>query len=217
MIVARKQKKIKRRFKEVSAIVVDGKTEVWYFKNLAKHENSDTRRINIKPELPKTNTLINQYNTVLNLLDEGYQWVFWLIDFDVILKEQKIWNKQGESPIQELKKYCNKLEKEEKSKIYFNVPCLEFWFLLHFKSSGKFYEKCDTPTKELKKVFDGYEKSSEFYNKTDNDIYLKLRSMLSNAKSNASKLGKFDFNDYQKAKSEVYRIFKDLGIDVKDD
>ncbi|MEL6941055.1 MAG: RloB family protein [Bacteroidota bacterium] len=212
--MARKQKKRKRKLKEVSAIVVDGKTEVWYFKKLAKHENSNTRRINIKPELPKTNTLLNQYNTVLSLLDEGYKWVFWLIDFDVILKEQKLWNKQGESPIQKLRKYCSKLETEKRSKVYFNVPCLEFWFLLHFKPSGKFYENCDAPTKELKKLFDGYRKSNEFYNKADNDIYLKLRPMLSDARSNASKLGSFDFNDYQKAKSEVYKIFEDLGIEV---
>ena len=160
----------------------------------------------IKRELPKTNTLANQYSTVINLLDEGYQFVFWLIDVDVILKEQKLWNRQGESPIQELKKYCSKLEAEKRSKVYFNVPCLEFWFLLHFKPSGKFYEYCEAPTKELKKLFDGYEKSNEFYNKAGNDIYLKLRPMLSDARSNASKLGKFDFNDYQNSNREV--IFK---------
>jgi len=210
--MARKQGKKKRKGNKVYAIVVDGATEVWYFQKLAHHEREQTKKIQVKPELPKSSSLSYQFETTQRLLEEGYDLVIWLIDFDTVLKEQKEWNKKGQSPIKQLEDYIQKMDKQELAKIYFNVPCLEFWFLLHFEETGKFYKECDATIQALKKHLKDYNKTRKYFNKKDNDIYLKLRPHLPDALKNAAKLGWFDLEDYQKAKCEVYRIFEDLGI-----
>ena len=82
--------KRKRRIgarRSVIAFVVDGETEMWYLQMLKKNEEREGGvRINIKPEIPQKKKLNDQYELVCNLSKEHKQ-VFWILDFDVILKE----------------------------------------------------------------------------------------------------------------------------------
>ena len=73
-----------------------------------------------------------------------------------------------------------------------NNPCLEFWFLLHFKKTSKYYDTCAEAKTELKKYLKNYEKTRKFFTKQGDDIYLKLKPRLKIAVENSIALGNYD-------------------------
>ncbi|MGB1216741.1 MAG: RloB domain-containing protein, partial [Saprospiraceae bacterium] len=186
-----------------------------YFKMLKQHEKDKLPKLDVKPELPKKKNLKDQYETVVKNLKMGYDKVIWLLDFDTFIKEDKQKKKGEPSAIDKLKKYKRDLKKEYKDRvhIFMNTPCLEFWILLHYRETGKFYAKCDNAQKDLKKNFlNDYEKTEKYYKKPNNDIYKRLKPYQEKAFENARKLGTFDFDDCEKAKAEIYKILCILGI-----
>lgn len=64
-----------------------------------------------------------------------------------------------------------------------NNPCLEYWFLLHYKQTTKFYEDGNSLISELKRIpeLKDYDKN-ETYIKS---LYKKLESRLPDARKNA--------------------------------
>ena len=94
----------------------------------------------------------------------------------------------SESKKNELKKYLIEFEKERFINVVtiFNNPCLEFWFLLHFMQTTKYFPKCKGAEKQLIKQneFKDYKKTQKYFTKQGNDIYLKLKSRLSTALKN---------------------------------
>lgn len=117
--------------------------------------------------------------------------------------------KQGQaSKIEEFREYCVQLKACENVSVLVNTPCLEFWYLLHFKETGKYYAKCEDAEKVLKKShLKDYEKTQKYYKKKNNDIYKKLKPQQIEAKKNAKKLGDFDFKNPESAKAEIYKVF----------
>ena len=73
----------KKVAKKTYSIIVDGETEIWYFQLLKQNERLS---IDIKPELPKKKSLYDQFNTVVENA-RHYDKVFWVLDFDVVIKE----------------------------------------------------------------------------------------------------------------------------------
>ena len=80
----RRGKKIQT--KQAFAVVVDGKTEYWYLQMLIHNEPYISS--NIKPQVPKKN-IDQQYKLVTKLSEEEYDKVFWIVDLDVLLKEER--------------------------------------------------------------------------------------------------------------------------------
>ncbi len=200
----------KRKVKITYSIVVDGQTEVWYFQMMKKHEKLP--RTDIKPELPKKKKLADQYHCVLQN-GEIYDQVIWVVDFDTILKESAQTKSGHQSALQQFYAYLHKLKKHKNIKVLINTPCLEYWFLLHFKETNRYYSKCENTEKQLKKSFlSDYEKTEKYFKRRDNDIYLRLRPLLLKARVNAQKLGSFDISDPESAKSEMYQILNLLGV-----
>ncbi len=208
--MARKKKHRNRIEKKIYAIIVDGETEVWYFQMMKRHE--PLLNIDIRPELPKKKKLGDQYNSVMENKNLGYDKVIWLLDMDTILKEDKQTKKGQQSKLQELKKYIKRLKKYPQVEVLVNVPCLEFWHLLHFKETSKYYSQCESATKELKKYLPTYEKTQRYYKQVNNDIYLRLKPLQVTANNNAKKLGRFDFEHPQSAKAEMNSVLEILGI-----
>ena len=138
-----------RKSKKVYAIVVDGQTEVWYFQLLKKHEK--LANIDLKPALPKKKKLEEQYETMLDNIELGYDKVFWLLDFDTILKEERETGKGQPSKLIQVKEWKTTLEKQENVHVLINMPCLEYWYLLHFLDTSKSFEQCDNVIQELSK------------------------------------------------------------------
>ena len=192
------------------AFVVDGECEFWYIQMLKRNERQIS--VDLKPEIPQRKKLIDQYAKVIEL-SKDYDKVFWIIDFDVINSETRQAKKGKETALQEFKKYYNDINKRfENIFIIINNPCLEYWILLHFQSTSKYFDSCDSATKELKKHLTNYEKTQSYYTKQDNDIYLKLKPNLNNAISNAKKLKELDFENPHTAISEMQIFFENKEI-----
>lgn len=211
--MSRKSKNIGFIRKSV-AIVVDGETEMFYLQmlkkfeeNRRKREGSTDIRINIMPKLPNKRSIDKQYHEVCDLAGE-YTYVFWIVDYDQVAKEQHEWNKQDESPIEKFKKYRDKINKLENATVLINNPCLEFWFLLHYKNTSKRFSACIDAERDLREHIKDYEKTQKYFKNQRNDIYSKLNPYLEDAIINAKKLGVFNENNPNKALAEIYKLFE---------
>ncbi|MFA8450113.1 MAG: RloB family protein [Bacteroidales bacterium] len=200
----------KRDAKPQYLFVVDGETEKWYLQQMISVEK--ITEFHIRPELPKKKTLASLCEFVKES-SKLYDKVFWIIDLDTILKEEKEKKSKSKSPLSDLKKYVSELKDVDNVFIIVNNPCLEFWYLQHYKKTGRFYPQCNDIIKEFKgtELF-GYKKTERYYKKSKADIYTKLKPMLAKAINNAKSLGTFDTNQTQKGVTEMYKIFERVNI-----
>ncbi len=203
--MARKRNKITKPKVDVFAIVVDGQTEVWYFQMMKRNETE--LLINIEPKIPQKKKLSEQYNKVVEFAQD-YVKVFWIIDLDVIIKESKEVKKGQQSKIQELKQYLADIENKFDNVItILNNPCLEFWFLLHFKRTARYFQKCEEVEKDLKHFLTDYEKTRKYFIREGNDIYLRLKPFLTIALENARRLQRISLDNLERAICEMNLFF----------
>lgn len=204
----RKNRAIPLKSKPTFAVVVDGETEFWYFQMLVRNEK-DKLNVHVKPELPSKKALAEQFKLVKKLV-EDYTKTFWIIDLDVILKETREAKKGSKTKIQEFTEYIKCIDKEYENRvaIIVNNPCLEFWLLLHFEATSKYFNTCEGAEKQLKKYLKDYEKTHKYYTKQDNDIYLRLKPNLADALKNAKALKLFDIENPNKGMSEMQLFFE---------
>lgn len=190
------------------AFVVEGETEMWYLQMLKKNEEREGGiRINIKPEIPQKKKLKDQYELVCDLAKE-HKVVFWILDFDIILKEAREHVKDGISPLDEFLDYRKFLIKEyDNVRIIVNNPCFEYWLLLHFVRTQRKYTSCLGAIKQLEKKLLGYEKTELYFKKKNNDIYLKLKPYLKDAIENAVAFGGFNVDEPERAMCEMNELF----------
>lgn len=197
------------RTKPRYAFMVEGECEFWHIQMLKRNEPS--LRVDLIPEIPQKKKLKDLYKKVVESSKE-YDKVFWIIDFDVLIKESREIKRGAKTPIQQLKEYILKISsKYNNVNIIINNPCLEFWILLHFESTAKFFENCESATKQLKTHLPNYKKTQKYYTKQNQDIYLKLKPFLKIAISNSSKVDSFDFNNTNIGTSQMHLIF-DAGL-----
>jgi hypothetical protein len=192
--------------KPTFAVVVDGDCEVWYLQMLKRNERSIV--VNIEPKIPQRKRLSEQYENVIKLSEENTK-VFWIIDFDVIASETKNAKAGDKQATQLFLEYRKGIaEKYKNILIIVNNPCLEFWFLLHYEATSKYFDTCEGAEKQLKKHLKDYEKTQKYFTKQDNDIYLRLKPNLSVALKNAKALKFFDTENPNKAMSEMQLFFE---------
>ena len=204
--MARRKRKISEPRRPSFAIVVDGETEVWYFQMLKRNELS--LQVNIEPKIPHKKKLSEQYEKVCELA-EDYTKVIWVIDLDSPIKESRETKKGNKTPIQKLKEYLQIIEEKYDNVItILNNPCLEYWFLLHFEQTTRYFRNCSDAEKQLKKHLSGYEKTPKYFTKQDNDIYLKLKSYLQTAIDNAKKTNRDTLDDLERAICEMNLFFE---------
>lgn len=208
MARSRRERKTISAKKSVIAFVVDGETEMWYLQMLKKNEErKGDVRINIKPEIPQKKKLKDQYEMVFNLAQE-HKTVFWILDFDIILKETREHVNDGISPLNEFLDYRRKLQKEYKNvRIVVNNPCFEYWFLLHYVKTQKKFANCSGVIKELKKQLPGYDKTEKYFKAGSKDIYARLKPNLKEAIANTSAFGGFDVDNPRRAMCEMNELF----------
>jgi len=195
--------------KQSFAVVVDGKTEKWYLEML-KYNEPDIL-FDITPRIPKNKDIDEQYELVTKLSEEEYDKVFWIVDLDVLLKEEREKN-NSTSSLQKFLNYYKNLSKQKKIVVIVNNPCLEYWFLLHFQMTDKVFTACTNAEKEVSQKLKGYEKTEKFFKKSNNDIYKQLKPYLQTAVSNATTLGTFDPYNHSKAMCEMFLLFKTLQL-----
>lgn len=198
--------KQKKHGKPTFAIIVDGKTEAWYLHMLQRNERN--MPIHIKPEIPQKKSLKDQFNLLCEV-SEVYAKVFWILDFDTIIKEDKETPKGKKSPLTLFKEYREIILKKYKNVIIIiNNPCFEFWLLLHFVKTSKYYNQCSEVIGELQKHIKDYEKTQKFYTAQNNDIYKRLQPRLATAIKNAWKVRRFDAHNPHKALCQMGLLFQ---------
>ena len=205
----RKGKKIST--KQAFAVVVDGGTEYWYMLMLIHNEPKIP--FNIKPQVPKKN-IDQQYKLVTELSEEEYDKVFWIVDLDVLLKEE-LEKKSNPSSLQKFLDYYKRLSKNQKVVVIVNNPCLEYWFLLHFRKTTKIFTACADAEREVSQHLKGYEKTEKFFKKSNNDIYKQLKPHLKTAISHATALGSFSTQEYKRAMCEMPLLLELVYVDNK--
>lgn len=202
----RKSKRIIIKTTPTYAIVVDGETEVWYLQMLKRNERNI--RVSIKPEIPNKKSLEDQYNLVCDLSTKEYTKVFWIIDLDTLVKEEREVSKGKKSPLKTLQEYRQNISNKYPNVIVIvNNPCIEFWFLLHFEKTSKYFKSCSSAEVQLKKHLGNYEKTQKYFTKQNDDIYLKLKPSLKIAINNAISLGSYDHDQASKAMCEMELLF----------
>ena len=205
----RRGKKIQT--KQAFAVVVDGGTEYWYMQMLIHNEPKIP--FNIKPQVPKKN-IDQQYKLVTELSEEEYDKVFWIVDLDVLLKEERE-KKSNPSSLQKFLAYYKRLSKNQKVVVIVNNPCLEYWFLLHYKKTDKVFAACTDAEKQVSQHLKGYEKTEKFFKKSNNDIYKQLKPYLETAISHATALGSFSTQEYKRAICEMPLLLELVYVDNK--
>lgn len=189
------------------AFVVDGKTEIWYLQMLKLNEQKI--RLSIRPEIPQKKELNDQFELVCALARSEYHRVFWIVDLDTIIKESREAVPDVKTPLSSFNDMRSKLYAEfQNVMVIVNNPCLEFWFLLHFTPTSRYYRRCSDVIPTLKKYLNGYEKTEKFFKKTNNDIYLRLKPYLRKAIQNAAALYPFDLENPERAICEMHNLFK---------
>jgi len=193
----------------VFSFVVDGECEFWYIQLLKQHE---TLNINLEPKLPQKKKMQDQFNLVSELAKESEK-VFWIVDFDVINKETKEGKRGQKSKLTKFKEYYLKVKRHSNIVIIVNNPCLEYWFLQHFEETSKYFETYEKLEKSLKNHLPTYEKTEKYFVKSNPDIYKRLKPKLQEpAIPNSEKLGEFDFDKVQTGITEMYKVFRELGL-----
>lgn len=189
------------------ALVVDGKTEIWYLQMLKRNERNI--RVSIKPEIPNKKSLEEQFNLVCDLSKKEFAKVFWLIDLDTVIKEANETPKGKKSPLKSFNEYRKDLIANYPNIVVIvNNPCLEFWFLLHFEKTSKHFDICSGAETQLRKHLKDYEKTQKYFTKQNEDIYLKLKPNLKTALQNSITLGNFDNQNPTKAMCEMELFFQ---------
>ena len=195
--------------KQSFAVVVDGETEKWYLEMLKQNELDVL--FNITPKILQKKNINQQYELVTDLSEEEYDKVFWIVDLDVLLKEER--EKKGNtSSLQQFLNYWQQLSKQKKIVVIVNNPCLEYWFLLHFKNTSKVFTTCAGAEKQVSQHLKGYEKTEKFFKKSNNDIYKQLKPHLQKAINNATALGSFDTHNHSEAMCEMPLLFQALQL-----
>lgn len=147
--MARKEA-IKRQRQERAVIIGAGLTERWYFSHLQSRYNL---KIKIRPRFfgnENISTLEKRINQVLS--DEGIAIV--IFDADV-----SMWNDAEKTRLIALKKKC---EKSKRIILCDSLPSIEYWFLLHYLNTNRFFGTSKAVIDELVKYVERFEKTDVF-------------------------------------------------------
>lgn len=137
-----------KQLRDSIAVIVDGETEQWYLKSLCQDEHL---RVRLVPELPCKTTIDAQYKQAQDYLQEGFSVVYWVIDLDVPMSENR---KGNPKKLEEIKSKARELKDNGQVKLCINNPCLEYFFLLHFTETKKYYPNYDALKGELNRRLD---------------------------------------------------------------
>lgn len=178
---------IKQKPRKVIALIVDGKDEQWYMDRVRQYyHDGKFKPLRIEPDLPQKKSIRELLDLAHTKLNEGASDVVLCIDMDELLKKEKKRELNFFRELYSVYQMVHKREASPKQKkkygwlenvlIVINNPCLEYWYLLHFSKTRKFYVTFEPELKsDLRKCpqMEHYEKSKEYYLNSP-DIYHRL-------------------------------------------
>ncbi len=197
-----------RTLKDALVVIVDGETEKWYVEDIKKHtSNRSMKEMSIKPDIPQYKSVEKLFDYAKEKTEKGYNEVVLILDADTILsstdecKKFKVYfeNYRAVRGGKQRRRYVWM----SKLRLIVNNPCLEFWYLLHFCDTQKFYANYKDIEVDLQKHLKGYDKSRQYYK----DIFFKLNGEegLAEARKHARP---FDIEEaLSKGTSEMNKLF----------
>ena len=148
-IMARKEA-IRRQRHGRAVIIGAGLTERWYFSHLQFHFNL---KIKIRPRFFGNENITTLDKRIIQVLsNEGIAVV--IFDADV-----STWNDAEKARLIALKK---KYEKSKRVILCDSQPSIEYWFLLHYLKTNRFFGTSKAVVDELVKYVERFEKTNDF-------------------------------------------------------
>jgi hypothetical protein len=167
-----------RPFKNTVLCFCEGETEKVYLTCL-KQDRYKNVHIELKPQISNTG-FTNIFDDIEQLLDEradtadtNYKYIFYVLDMDAIYNQNQIdeYNRKKE-------RIKSLVQAKERLAIIESRPCIEFWFLLHYKNTDKCFVNCDKIIVELCKYIPEYCKNQNYIA----SLYEKLKDKLETAR-----------------------------------
>ena len=187
----------KNQIKKSVLIIGEGTCEQVYFKQLNQTEKY--KSIHIESKVPPHPMPTDIVNRAIKLKKESaFNSVWCILDID----------KESQNPSDF--NTAIKRAKEHRIKIAKISPCLELWFLLHFKKTTKPFISCEEVESDLIKYLPKYDKSEKFYRSTN--IAQLLSPKLNKAIENSIELEKHNIkNQTNSSTSEFHKIIQDIN------
>ncbi|BBB32548.1 hypothetical protein TTHT_1008 [Thermotomaculum hydrothermale] len=212
----------KRQEKKLLVIYVDGETEVWYFNLVKKQLVNEKVFLKLMPEIAKSGTpeeKLVELNKFIKKYQRELEQAYLLLDFDTIRKESDWYQKIFDIRKKKRKRIKGEIL-NEKIRIIVNNPCLEYWFLLHFSNTKRFFENCDSVIQALSKevknnweIENGYKKHEKEFKNFCNRLYREgLFKVLKEPIKRAENIGFLNgLEDIDKSVAEIFVIFKHIN------
>ncbi len=198
-----------RKLNNSIAIIVDGQTEKWYLEKVKAHYSCNAlKSVRLEPQLPQHKKIGELVELAVQKATDGYKKVFLVIDLDEVIEK-----KTEFEAFQTFYKKCicgpDGISFSNNVKVIINNPCLEYWHLLHYIKTGKYYGCYNEMEGDLRKVLPDYDKGERYYCGNP-DIYIRLGgdNGLAKARENAIPLLPFSLQTcIEKGVSEMGRLF----------
>lgn len=204
--MARKSRYIKSHKRDSYLFIVDGETEKYYLNGMGKLDQF--KGIKISPELPSKKSLSQVYHSIRKSVLAEHNHIFWIVDLDTIINDNQT---------KEFHQYLDNLEPEAGLSVVINNPSIEFWFLLHFEDTNKYFSKSQMVESILRaRYLSGYSKKRTYLTNHKGGIFQQLKEHIESACERSYKISPYDRGSPQKGYSEMYMIFDKLGYYTPD-
>lgn len=132
------------------AVLGEGITEQWYLQHLKILKGY---KYSVRPSLFEDIGIEKAEAIIDDLISGGCDKIFFFTDYDTIVNQ----NKEIK-----FKRLVDKYKDEEGVFICDSMPCIEYWFLLHFTYTTKEYLNYNQVEQDLKKYIPDYKKKIKY-------------------------------------------------------
>lgn len=176
-------------------VIGEGYTEQYYFKHLKDLKNYHFR---IKPNFFGV-TSIDEFERKIRKVLSEYEIAICVFDTDIASRDEV-----------EKKKLNSLIKKYAKSKdVIFcdSLPSIEYWFLLHYINTNRYYSDSKSIIAELNKSgrLESFEKKQNYLQKPDWVLKLLEDNKLNDARERAK-----SFGTVGESYSNIYKAFEEL-------
>lgn len=192
------RKKQTREVRSGIYIIGEGITEQYYFSHIKKIFGF---HCNVKPRFFGNTSIADMRKKIEELL-RGDIFIICVFDSDVA-----VYNETERVNLEKLK---NKYNKNKNILFCNSLPSIEYWFLLHYENTNRYFKDAKATEKALKKHIKDYEKTAQFLEKEKWVQDLCSENKLSKAIERSNIL-KSDNGSY----TNVNQVFDILSNDMK--
>lgn len=185
MARVRKERELKR---SRITVIGEGLTERWYFEHLRSIKGY---RYDCKPRFFARQSYEEMTKLIDRIILNGGIAVC-ICDADI--------TRNNEERREQHQKMKASYAKDKRVLICDSMPSIEFWFLIHYLDTRKYFRDSDAVIKVLNKFIDGYEKSGHFLEKSTWVAEMVADDKLNSACKRAAQLG-----PESQSYSEIYK------------